>query len=188
MQETQKKGKRLPLKRVDPPARWMLAYRSLRRSRSTLVMESTMSSCTPWDSSPIISGLKRISGAVKRSSPIWHKVEHKKQQNKKIHNENKRKKQQQRAGKGECLEDVAIRERVVHWLVGVVFEVFLQVLRDNTDLLLQRPHNLLFRRGREAVSTLAQEELQIVCHIPVFFTTAGPCNALVSKCRPKAKI
>jgi len=66
------------------------------------------------------------------------------------------------------LDDVAIRERKVHWLAGVS-EVLPQVLRNHADLLLQCPHNLLFCRGREAISALAQEQLQIVCDIPVFF-------------------
>ena len=47
----------------------MLAKSALRRSRSTRLIESTTTWCTPAASSPTVSGLKRISGARKRSAP-----------------------------------------------------------------------------------------------------------------------
>jgi len=55
------------LVKVVPPERTMLLYRAERRSRSVRLMESTTRWCRPGDSRPIISGLKRISGARKRS-------------------------------------------------------------------------------------------------------------------------
>ena len=60
-----------PLVRVLPPERTMLEYRSLRKSRSVRLMESTTIWCTPGYSRPMISGSKRISGARKRSAPIY---------------------------------------------------------------------------------------------------------------------
>ena len=48
---------------VDPPARTMCAKRSFRRSKSALKIESDKHSCTPLYSSPMMDGLKRISGA-----------------------------------------------------------------------------------------------------------------------------
>ena len=60
-----------PLQRVLPPLRTMFENKLLRRSRSTLLIESTTTWCTPAYSWPISSGLNRISGARKRSEPSY---------------------------------------------------------------------------------------------------------------------
>lgn len=75
--ETELKAKSLipefgvPLQRVLPPLSTMFEKRLLRRSKSTRLMESTTTWCTPAYSSPISSGLKRISGALNRSGPSY---------------------------------------------------------------------------------------------------------------------
>lgn len=58
---------------VDPPDRTMLRYNDFRRSRSVRMMASWTIWCTPGYSRPMSSGSKRISGARKRSCPIYRK-------------------------------------------------------------------------------------------------------------------
>lgn len=58
-----------PFVNVDPPDSTMLPYSDLRRSMSVRWIASTTIWCTPGYSSPMISGLNRISGARKRSAP-----------------------------------------------------------------------------------------------------------------------
>lgn len=60
-----------PFVSVLPPDSTMLEYKSRRRSRSVRLIESTTIWCTPGYSRPMISGSKRISGARKRSAPIF---------------------------------------------------------------------------------------------------------------------
>lgn len=60
-----------PLHNVLPPLRTMLEYKFFRRSMSTRVIESTITWCTPAYSIPMISGLKRISGARNFSAPSY---------------------------------------------------------------------------------------------------------------------
>lgn len=60
-----------PLQSVLPPLRTILENRLLRRSRSTLLIESTTTWWTPAYSWPISSGLNNISGARKRSGPSY---------------------------------------------------------------------------------------------------------------------
>lgn len=59
-----------PFVKVLPPESTMLLYSDFRRSRSVRLMASTTIWCTPGYSRPMISGSKRISGALKRSAPI----------------------------------------------------------------------------------------------------------------------
>jgi hypothetical protein len=61
----------LPRQRVLPPLSTMFENRFFRRSRSTRLIESTTTWCTPGYSCPIISGLNKISGARNRSEPSW---------------------------------------------------------------------------------------------------------------------
>lgn len=58
-----------PRHKVLPPLSTTFENKLFRRSRSTRFIESTTTWCTPAYSCPISSGLKRISGARKRSGP-----------------------------------------------------------------------------------------------------------------------
>lgn len=60
-----------PLHKVEPPERTILPKSALRRSISVRLIASTTIWWTPGYSRPIISGSKRISGARKRSGPIF---------------------------------------------------------------------------------------------------------------------
>jgi len=65
------------------------------------------------------------------------------------------------------LEDAVIRENIVNRLLGGLFLVGGGLCRgDVAHLLLYCPHNLLFRGGGEAVSRLAEQELQVIRDIP----------------------
>lgn len=63
-----------PFVNVLPPDKTMFPKRAFRRSRSVRLIASTTIWWMPGYSRPIISGSKRISGARKRSAPIYHFV------------------------------------------------------------------------------------------------------------------
>lgn len=64
----------IPLQRVEPPERTTFEYRDFLRSKSALLMQSTINWWIPRYSSPISSGWNRISGALNLSAPIYVQI------------------------------------------------------------------------------------------------------------------
>lgn len=134
-----------PFVNVLPPDSTMLPKRDFRRSRSVRLMASTTIWWMPGYSRPMISGSKRISGARKRSAPIFDSV---------------------RCDEENVwfymavltdLDFIPIRQHILHRLIThlrtrPLLLLPLRIRRHITNLLLNHPHDLLLRTSMKDVS------------------------------------
>src|SRR5688572_25324707 len=120
-------------------------------------MESTTIWCTPGYSSPMISGSKRISGARKRSGPIWAG--------------SARRGKKQTGSRSAYLELVPVRQDIlcdlvlVHLGGGPLLLLLARVLGYVGDGFLYEAHHLLLGARVEDVAALAQQRLQVLGHV-----------------------